>query len=557
MAENKIPLKIFLCYAHTDVDIVRALYYRLESDVMTVWFDKISLLPGQDWRFEIRNAIHESDIVIVCHSKQFNQRGNRHLEVNLALDEAKRIPEGEIFIIPARLEECSVLDALNGLQWVDLFSDDGYEKLLQALMSKIGVPLIPSGHQSNSINIDNLAQSEVQYFSNFINRDKEISFVMDRVSDLGKGKPFAPNERIIHFVGPSGIGKSFLLERFYKELGGRVNCVPLLIRLGTLKGGKSGFAVQLLIATYEAFCAYKSIKPEIYSGRTLVQFAKHVHQTINISGKDQVIVLFLDDINIPSNKDMREIEEYFLENFLHGNNRSFLITAGRSYPSVFNDFALRPNSSNILPLSAFDEEKTRRQIELLKPGAGKLAKILLKLGSGVPGNTVKLAELIIGDPLGIPNEMQAIQSLLDVIKKNNKIEAQFYPMLEAISILQGFFPEDVTPLFQNHPQLEVGWDERRVKEVFLELSRIKVGPGGLVDWDRDKKHWAMDESTRDLFEKELQMRDPELWKKLHCTALGMYQKWGENYNSDLYRNKSTYHKQRLQSVGLNCSDLEG
>ena len=78
-----------------------------------------------------------------------------------------------------------------------------------------------------------------------------------------------------------------------------------------------------------------------------------------------------------------------------------------------------------------------------------------------------------------------------------------------------------------------------------------------MDWDRDKKYWVMDESTRDLFEKELQMRNPKLWKKLHCTALEMYQGWGQKYTSNMYRNKSNYHQQCLQLAGLNCSDLEG
>jgi tetratricopeptide (TPR) repeat protein len=42
-------------------------------------------------------------------------------------------PEGEIFIIPARLEECNTLESLRHLHWVDLFEEDGYEKLTQAL----------------------------------------------------------------------------------------------------------------------------------------------------------------------------------------------------------------------------------------------------------------------------------------------------------------------------------------------------------------------------------------------------------------------------------------
>jgi hypothetical protein len=390
---------------------------------------------------------------------------------------------------------------------------------------------------------------------NFINRDYEIGLVVNMVSDLAKGKPFSPKERVFHFVGPSRIGKSCLLKRC-KGVISRIDCISLLVRLDTLKGGKRGFTVELLDTVHNEFCKCKDVTPPGKNdthGR--LQFARHVQKKIN--GKNQIPVLLLDEINSPPLRDIREIEEQLLVKFLHDNDRAILVTAGRSQPVAFNDFALRPNSSNIFPLPVFDEEKTSRQMESLKLGTGKLAKKVVKLGSGVPGNTVKLMEHVSGNPPDISNEGQAIQVLVNGIKHDNKIEARFYPMLEAISILKGFFPEDVVTLFQEHLQLGSGWNEGRVKEVFLELNRIEIGPGGLVNWDRDKTHWAMDESTRDLFEKELQMRDPELWKKLHCTALGMYQEWGEKYNSDLYRNKSNYHKQRLQSVELNCSDLEG
>ncbi|MFZ5857195.1 MAG: hypothetical protein ACOYZ6_10210 [Chloroflexota bacterium] len=388
---------------------------------------------------------------------------------------------------------------------------------------------------------------------NFINREKEIALVVNRVSDLAKGKPFDPKERVFHFVGPSGIGKSCLLKKLTVE---QTAYIPILVQLDALKGGKRGFALELLVAIYEKICAPKSIKPEKYIEQTLSQFAKYVQRTITVNGKDHVTVLLLDEVNIPPKKDMQAIEEHLLVKFIHDNKLAVLVTAGRSQPAMLTDFALRPNPSNIFPLPVFDEEKTRRYMESLKPGSGKLAGKVVKLGSGVPGNTVKLAEHINGDPLDISNEALAIQSLLDDIKKTNNIEAQFHPMLEAISILQGFFPEDVAPLFQSHPQLGSGWDEGKVKEEFLRLKDIKVGPGGLVDWDRDKKYWAMDESTRDLFEKEFQMRDPKLWKKLHCTAMEIYREWGQKYNSDTYRNKSNYHQQRLQSAGMNCSDLE-
>src|SRR5512147_378118 len=129
--KSKRPLKVFLCHAHADRDPVRALYTRLTNDGVDAWFDKAKLLPGQDWELEIRKAVREADVVVVCLSKQFNQAGFRQKEVRLALDTAMEKPEGEIFIIPARLEECDNLESLQRWHWVDLFESDGFQRLIR------------------------------------------------------------------------------------------------------------------------------------------------------------------------------------------------------------------------------------------------------------------------------------------------------------------------------------------------------------------------------------------------------------------------------------------
>ncbi|MCJ7432057.1 MAG: toll/interleukin-1 receptor domain-containing protein, partial [Anaerolineales bacterium] len=131
-------LKVFLCHAHSDAAQVRALYMRLKADGVDVWLDKESLIPGANWELEIRKAVREADIVIVCLSKQFNERGFRQKEVRLALDTAMEMPEGEIFIIPARLEECDYLESLRPYHGVDLFEPDGYERLMRALRLRAG-----------------------------------------------------------------------------------------------------------------------------------------------------------------------------------------------------------------------------------------------------------------------------------------------------------------------------------------------------------------------------------------------------------------------------------
>ena len=47
------------------------------------------------------------------------------------------VPDGEIFIIPARLEMCDTPEPLRRWQRVDLFEADGYKNLMSALRKYI------------------------------------------------------------------------------------------------------------------------------------------------------------------------------------------------------------------------------------------------------------------------------------------------------------------------------------------------------------------------------------------------------------------------------------
>jgi hypothetical protein len=45
-------------------------------------------------------------------------------------------PEGTIYLIPAKLEECEIPDRLRRWQWVNLHDQDGYERLLISLKNR-------------------------------------------------------------------------------------------------------------------------------------------------------------------------------------------------------------------------------------------------------------------------------------------------------------------------------------------------------------------------------------------------------------------------------------
>jgi hypothetical protein len=136
MTEN-CKLKVFLCHSKDDKSKVRELYRRLVSDGFDAWLDEEKLIPGQDWDLEIRNAVLKTDAVIVCLSnKSITKEGYVQKEIRLALSAANEKPEGTIFIIPGKLEECQVPHQLVTWQWVDLFEKNGYQNLKSSLKAR-------------------------------------------------------------------------------------------------------------------------------------------------------------------------------------------------------------------------------------------------------------------------------------------------------------------------------------------------------------------------------------------------------------------------------------
>ncbi|MFM8369217.1 MAG: toll/interleukin-1 receptor domain-containing protein [Chloroflexota bacterium] len=98
------------------------------------WLDTKNLLPGQDWKMEIDKALDEIDLILLCLWKtSVTREGYVQKEMRLAMDRALEIPQGEIFLIPARFEEVDLPYGLRDYQWVDLYTESGKKKLLKSL----------------------------------------------------------------------------------------------------------------------------------------------------------------------------------------------------------------------------------------------------------------------------------------------------------------------------------------------------------------------------------------------------------------------------------------
>jgi hypothetical protein len=133
---NPRKLRAFLCHAQEDKDHVRKIYDRLLDADVEPWMDEQNLLPGQNWEGEIKNAIKNTDAILVFLSEASTSKsGYVNSEISQALDVAREQPAGRIFLIPARLEPCQVPSRLADIQYVDYFNSNGHDRLILALQA--------------------------------------------------------------------------------------------------------------------------------------------------------------------------------------------------------------------------------------------------------------------------------------------------------------------------------------------------------------------------------------------------------------------------------------
>lgn len=130
-----LPLKVFLCHASEDKPRVRRLYQRLSADGYDPWLDEKKLLPGHNWKQEIKKALRASDAAVVCFSRTaVTKNGFVHVEVREILELAATRPFGRVFLIPVRINDCELPDEISSnYHRVDLYRPHGYRDLRRSL----------------------------------------------------------------------------------------------------------------------------------------------------------------------------------------------------------------------------------------------------------------------------------------------------------------------------------------------------------------------------------------------------------------------------------------
>lgn len=399
----------------------------------------------------------------------------------------------------------------------------------------------------------------------FVDREEELSRLTKMVSFYvnEEVKP-SDYQRVMHLVGKSQVGKSFLLNKFGYELSQRETVFPLCITLKEYIGfPRDKFILEILQDIDRAVSTELKVKPQLVETVVISQYPEWVFRGIEQVERKKIFVLLLDEVDVLSFEHIQSLENYLLDRILSLPN-VIVVLSGRHLTKGWKEFALRPRDKfNVIKLSSFDYEYTKKQIRAINPSFDNLVEEIHKISGGSPGNNMKIVGQL-GDPSQF-TEQKAINisnkeindSLASIGGEGQEtITSELQHALEALCVLQDFDKEYEMPIMLSaHPALNGDWTVQRCSELLHNLTKVQVGPGKLIDWGREENALVMEEQTRFSLEKELIMRDKELWKTLHCTAMKMYDKWAEQYGSEsIFADKVDYHKDQLENAGFNPSE---
>ncbi len=152
MGEDSLkPGRVFLSYVKEDSSAVDWLQDLLEAAGIKVWRDTADLWPGADWRYEIRRAISRDALIFVACFSSYGiakRTDRQNEELSLAIDEIRKLPAHETWLIPVRLDDCEIPDrpidgtrTLTSLQPVDLFgpgAEQGARRLVDIVRRTSG-----------------------------------------------------------------------------------------------------------------------------------------------------------------------------------------------------------------------------------------------------------------------------------------------------------------------------------------------------------------------------------------------------------------------------------
>ncbi|HMS84037.1 MAG TPA: TIR domain-containing protein [Nitrospira sp.] len=130
---------VFISYAKEDRQDAGRLFLALKDNGFQPWMDEAHILPGQDWQLSIQKAMEKADFLLICLSRHsLTKTGFVQREMRRAVELQQDLPEGQVKLIPVRLEDCNVPTSMKNWQWGNLYEPDGLTKVIQSMIAQWG-----------------------------------------------------------------------------------------------------------------------------------------------------------------------------------------------------------------------------------------------------------------------------------------------------------------------------------------------------------------------------------------------------------------------------------
>jgi TIR domain/Cyclic nucleotide-binding domain len=292
----EVPGHAFISYVREDANRVKRLVRILEAARIKVWQDTADILPGQDWKNAIKDAIKTGSLAfIACFSENSQQRQKtfQNEELILAAEEMRQHQYGVTWLIPVRFADCDIpaIDlgndrTLRSLHRVDLFGrtwELGAVRLTDAVHNILGAPAA-TGTEPLTEDPDQAAEADTEQsavpFWDFLNpTERDMLRAVASVGTFAKGaiimRQGEPADHVIVILG----GKAGIRVN---ENGGERELVKR--SEGQLIGERAALRVSTRSATV---IALEKITALVVQTRDFATFLSDTHPRILAFVQDQ------------------------------------------------------------------------------------------------------------------------------------------------------------------------------------------------------------------------------------------------------------------------------
>lgn len=189
-------MNAFVCYPSEHLAEAKKFAGFLKSVDVDYWFDKESLVGGDEWDRERKKALADSDMVIVICSTQTTERdGVYQREINETLERQKDMRLGKNFLIPVRAKDIDLPPELSKFQYIDIFSEAWEIQAARAInksfeqngkkpppqLAVAGTKTAEGGISNEEINIDTKSNAFFAQFALFEETDDYWRYINSEI----------------------------------------------------------------------------------------------------------------------------------------------------------------------------------------------------------------------------------------------------------------------------------------------------------------------------------------------------------------------------------------